>query len=182
MPRGPLPKPADERERRNSPAGNGPQILAWDGNTRGPELPLNLPGIKWSIMTFKWWDVWRNSAQAMVMLDTDWMVMLETAFLVNEFWKPQQEAVTNSVGKIIKRAVPRPAGQLKALSSEIRQRCEAFGATYRDRQVRGMIIYGPEDVNLTEKDIERAAAKAIDHMENYKTMVADEIARQRKQK
>lgn len=180
MPRGPLPKPDDERQRRNKDSAHqvGPRILAWDGETRGPELPMNLPGIKWSIMTIKWWDVWRNSPQAMVMLDTDWCVMLETAFLVNEFWKPQAEAVTNSAGKIIKRAVPRPAGQLKALSSEIRQRCEAFGATYRDRQVRGMIIHGPEDVNLTEKDIEAAAAKAV----NYLDMVNQEVARQRKQK
>lgn len=168
MPKGSLPKPPDERERRNSPAGYGPQVpLRWDGVQRGPDLPLGLPGIKWSTMTLKWWDVWRNSAQAMVMLPTDWATMLETALLVNDYWTPKREAMTDKNGKIQHRTVSRSTVERKALAGEIRQRMALYGATYRDRQLCGMII----DNSSEEEAMAAVVAeftKQVDYLEILK--------------
>lgn len=159
---GPSPKDPAERVRRNLP--NEPVTLKWDGKTRGPELPLNLPGIKWSTRTFQWWDTWRNSPQAMLMVATDWEVLLETALLVNQYWTPKRENVTGANGKITKRATPRSPVELKALAVEIRQRVAQFGATVADRKNLMEIVN--EDDHLGELQIQQELKKV-----NYRDML-----------
>lgn len=170
---GPLPKDPSERVRRNKPPMHAQVVtLKWDGVQRGPDLPLGLPGIKWSTMTIKWWDTWRNSAQAMLMIDTDWQYMLETALLHNQLWTPKKEAFTGTDGKIKRRAVPRPAAELRGLAGEIRQRLESFGATFRDRQKNGIKIQD-QDEFLREQEISQAAQDTVNYFDLLNTKMAE---------
>lgn len=170
--RGPLSKDDDDRRRRNEPTFETTKIT-WDGNTRGPDLPLNLPGIRWSVRTIQWWETWRNSPQAMVMTETDWELMLETAFLVNEFWTPKKEARTGRNGKITHRAVPRPVGELKNLASEIRMRLDAVGATPQSRQRLSMKIETDNDKAIEEQRLKDEVRSGV----NYFDMLNAEVAK-----
>lgn len=169
---GPLGKPDDERVRRNAPIYDKVQIR-WDGQSRGPELPLGLPGIKWSTRTIAWWETWRNSPQAMVMLDTDWELMLETALLHNQFWSPRRESVTGKDGKIKKQIVPRSPAELRSLAAEIRQRLEAMGGSYADRQRRGMKILTDNDEALEDEQIKLDAQDAVNYAEKLARYAAE---------
>lgn len=138
-------KTDDERVRRNKPgyiqpSQRKPDLPEWDGVTRGPELPLFLPGIKWSTMTIKWWDVWRNSSQAMDWCETDWQFAMDTALLYNEFWTPRLEQVTGVNGKLRRERKMRSPSDLKTLAAEIRTRTAVMGATVKDRKLNGLVI------------------------------------------
>lgn len=178
MVRGRPQKDSSERIRRNTTEYEC-DVVEWDGVTRGPELPLGLPGIKWSTMTIKWWKTWRESAQAMLMIETDWEVMLETALLHNEFWKPAMEAVTGANGKITKRAKSRSAAELKSLAGEIRQRLEAFGATYRDRQTRRIKVVTKMTAEEKQAQARMDAEETVSQID-YIEMFAAEAAKQKK--
>lgn len=173
MPRGRPPKPADERQRTNSYATH---ILTWDGVTRGPDLPTNIPGVKWCTVTIAWWEMWRNSPQAMLFEATDWAFLLDTALLHNELWMPKREAVTDKNGKIKRQLTRKNIADLKTIAAEVRQRTEHLGATVRDRQARGIEIKKTQ----TDKDlIDEAVKKDIKDVHNYIDALTKESARMR---
>ena len=66
--------------------------------------------VDWHPMTIQWWKVWGEAAQADTFTATDWMVLLETAYLHHQFW----------------------SGDSK-VGPEIRLRVAKFGATPEDR-------------------------------------------------
>jgi hypothetical protein len=103
--KGPAPKDAEQRRRRN--ADSVPtQVVTQDGVLRGPDLPAGYP---WHSQTFRWWDTWRKSAQAVTFTDTDWDFLIDTALLHSSYWNG------DNVG------------------AELRLRVAKFGATPEDR-------------------------------------------------
>lgn len=105
MPRGPVPKPREQRVRPGKPP--SPDVVAVDGNTYGPALPA---GRDWPVETLAWWETWRTCAQASRFCDTDWVYLLDTALLHARLW----------------------SGDV-SVSSELRLRTAKFGATLEDR-------------------------------------------------
>lgn len=113
--RGPAPKPASERARRN--ADPAPEMFVEaDDEMRGPDLPDDLiedrltGPIEWPGMTRRWWTNWRKSAQAQTFTDTDWDFLLETALIHRRFIKGEM-----------------------SVAGELRLRVAKFGATPEDR-------------------------------------------------
>lgn len=114
--RGPAPKPADKRRRRNSPSSTS---LTPDGVLRGMPLPRSgystrIDGAKvsfsWPEQTKAWWLNWRRSAMAQTFTAADWDFLLETAVLHACFWDGD-----------------------RSVASELRLRVAKFGATPEDR-------------------------------------------------
>lgn len=104
--RGPAPKPADQRRRRNVDAVPTTKVEA-DDELRGPELPEEFA---WCSRTLQWWDLWRRSPQAQTFIDTDWDFLLDTAMLHHEFWSGNA-----------------------SVAAELRLRVAKYGATPEDR-------------------------------------------------
>lgn len=155
-----LPKPDDERVRRNAtaPVFNSTK-LRWDGLLRGPELgDCPLPNAEtghcggkgticrdgglrceghplWSPRTVQWWNTWRTSPQSMVMSDLDWEFLLETAVLHHMLWSPRGNAGGVSQTQ---------------LASELRQRVAKFGATFEDRRKLQMTIETPQTLQADQ--------------------------------
>lgn len=86
----------------------------------------------WHPMTQEWWRVWGEAAQADTFTATDWMVLLETAFIHNQFWN----------------------GDMK-VAGELRLRVAKFGATPEDR-ARLRMVFADAD----EKDMKRGTSSA----------------------
>lgn len=114
--RGPAPKPADKRHRRNA---SGTTSLVPDGILRGSPLPrsgysLRIDGEKldfsWPDQTKAWWLNWRRSAMAQTFSASDWDFLLETAVLHAAFWDGD-----------------------RSVAPELRLRVAKFGATPEDR-------------------------------------------------
>ncbi len=106
--RGPAPKAASERARRNADPIPAVTVTA-DGEVRGPELPPLEDG-DWPALTLVWWETWRRSPQAATFIDTDWVFLLETALLHAAFVRGNT-----------------------SLASEVRLRVAKYGATPEDR-------------------------------------------------
>ena len=104
--RGPAPKPASQRRRRNVDPVPTVEVVE-DDELRGPDLP---EGIEWPARTQVWWDTWRASAQAQTFTPTDWDFLLDTALLHAEMWSGNA-----------------------AVAAELRLRVAKFGATPEDR-------------------------------------------------
>lgn len=179
---GPAPKPDDERIRRNAPIYEKVPV-SWDGEIRGPELPEIqipcecggagngphpdlLPGPcrqlvtkEWHPRTREWWEMWRTSAQAMVMHATDWEIMLDTAYLHNMFYSGYTTA---------------SMGSLNALAQEIRKRQEPYGATWVDRRKLRLEVKTPQTASDEEAKIAAEAAVAVDYLERLNKAVAEE--------
>lgn len=116
--RGPAPKPASQRRRRNKPAElKVVKPRAADSDPVGPDLP---DGFEWPDATTSWWETWRKSPQAETFTDTDWSFLLDTAVLHAEFW----------LGN-------------RALAGELRLRAAKFGATPEDRARLKMAVGDP---------------------------------------
>lgn len=111
---GPPPNPGAQRRRRNA----GPeQTVLPAGGYYGPspDLPSRWYAVdgrecRWLKITRQWWETWRHAPQAATFAATDWLHLLETALLVERFWRGE-------VG----------------LAGEIRLRCGKLGATPEDR-------------------------------------------------
>ena len=129
-------KTADQRVNRN-PIVHNLGALQWDGIRRGPELEDEEPDIKWCNRTKKWWNAWRDSPQAMLMTDTDWEEMLNTAFLHQQLWGWHIIVDKDNGGFV---DVPCDPKDAKSLAGEIRIRLEKMGATIKDRGSLGMRI------------------------------------------
>ncbi|WP_143194184.1 phage terminase small subunit [Micromonospora sp. CB01531] len=150
-------KTDDARVNRN-PVVHNIGALQWDGERRGPELEDEEPDIKWCNRTKKWWKTWQESPQAMLMTDTDWEFMLETAFLHNLLWGWHMIVDKESGGFI---DVPCDPKDAKSLAGEIRIRLEKMGATIKDRGSLGMRIQtsGADVV----KEAEKATRSGVDY-------------------
>lgn len=127
--RGPAPKPADKRRRRN--ASVDATSLSSDGALRGSPLPrsgwvMRLDGepmdLPWPEATKTWWLNWRRSPQAKAFTASDWDVLLETAVLHARFWSGDH-----------------------SVASELRLRVAKFGATVEDRARLKMEIEHQDD-------------------------------------
>lgn len=117
--RGPAPKVTASRERDEKRRHAGKQTLDADGELRGPDLPE----ADWHPATVAWWSTWRKSAQAKLLIDTDWSFLLDTALMHNAMWSNQRWE----------------------FAAEIRLRVAKFGATLEDRQrLKLDVSTGPE--------------------------------------
>lgn len=104
--RGPAPKDASERRRRNADP-IPTVVVSVPGDPCGPALPAE---IDWPDATLSWWETWRKSPQASTFTETDWSFLLDTALLHMAFWD----------------------GDTK-VAAELRLRAAKFGATPEDR-------------------------------------------------
>lgn len=145
---GPLGKSDEDRQRRNAPL--YPKVpVNWDGAERGPELPEHPMGGEWCSHTRRWWDKWRNSPQSMVMLETDWELMMETAVLHDMLWNPYRK----NIGAVSQ----------TQLASEIRRRVSAYGASFEDRVKLRMEIKTPDMLAKEDADILDATRSFVNY-------------------
>lgn len=140
-----IPKPPDQRRRRNADAVPWRE-LATDGAWRGPELPAGVlrDGEDWHPMTRQWWDAWRRSPMAQEWLETDWLYLLDTARIHHGMWS---------------------SGRWE-LAGEVRLRLQKFGATPEDRmRLRRTVETPVEDTSdrppATVASIRRDARAAL---------------------
>lgn len=106
--RGPAPKAAARRVRRNSDS--APQTILRFEQAEPPHLP-QWPGEgDWPDRTRDWWQMWRDSPQAEHFSSTDWDFLLDTALIHARLW----------------------GGEVSA-APELRLRVAKFGATPEDR-------------------------------------------------
>lgn len=152
-------KKAEEARVNRNPIVHNIGALQWDGIRRGPELADEEPDIKWCNRTLKWWNTWRDSAQAMLMTDTDWEFMLDTAFLHNQLWGWHMIVDKERSGGFID--VPCDPKDAKSIAGEIRIRLEKMGATIKDRGSLGMRVgAGGADVVKAAEEATRSSAPA----------------------
>ena len=124
--------PKDSDKRKNKPALNDTVLVRRnDDKLIGPDLPL---GKAWCKETRQWWDMWRRHEMAPKMEPSDWMHLLDTALLHNEYW----------MGVL-------PAAQMVSYAAEIRRRVAAFGATLEDR-LKLRIKFANSDENVPNED------------------------------
>lgn len=107
--RGPAPKPADQRARRNAdPIPLRTYIVE---TAEQPALPATMPGgLAWPTQTVAWWSMWAESPLSTDFTTSDWTFLLDTALLHAQLW---------SGGTTV--------------AAELRQRVAKFGATPEDR-------------------------------------------------
>lgn len=158
------PKDDEDRLRTNPPVFHKVPVR-WDGIQRGPDLPENY---EWCERTQEWWAMWRNSPQSMVMLDSDWEVMLETAYLHHMLWR--REYTLAGIEKFV--------GGTTAvnLASEIRRRVSSFGATFEDRAKLRMSITTPNDGNLDDIEIDNAVDEVVDYASKLAKKAAERLS------
>lgn len=146
--------PSEDPVRRNAPTFDKTYV-AWDGEVRGPDLPeLRMEDeygesfyFIWPERTREWWAGWRTSPQAMVMYDSDWEHMLETALLHARFWGGTAKTT-----------------EMVSLAGEIRRRVASFGSTFEDRLKLRIVMHVPDETEDDAK-IKDAAEKAVNYME-----------------
>lgn len=144
--KGPLPKPAEQRARRNATtAVAGLRIVDSDPMPQ-PPLPETMPGnVEWPVQTIAWWAMWGEDPLSHDFRSTDWSELLDTAVVHGNFWR----------GNI-------------ALAGELRQRTAAFGAT-QEARARLRIQYAQAD-EAEEK--RRSSKPAADFRGAYKGLAA----------
>ena len=105
-------------------------FLVPDGKLRGPRLPR---GTSWPKATEVWWETWRRSPQAQLMVDTDWSAMLEAARIHAMLWGEYSEDLKPS--------------EYSSLSKELHRITGNYGLTLADRLKLRMRIVGdtPEE-------------------------------------
>jgi hypothetical protein len=108
--RGPAPKPAARRARRNVDPNPVTTILFEQGEQ--PDLPEGA----WHPMTREWWRTWGESPQAEHFMAVDWSFLLDTAVFHNAVWNAKDEGRSAT-----------EAGK------ELRTRVQDFGATVASR-------------------------------------------------
>jgi hypothetical protein len=108
---GPLPKPADERVRRNKDDGDWREVENVVFAGKSPDLP----GDSWSDFARDWWAKVRRMPHCVLWTESDWLFALETAIIADRF-----------------------AENPKDYASELRQRGKTLGLTDDDR--RRMLI------------------------------------------
>lgn len=137
--RGPAPKPADQRARRNSDP-NGLRVIE-ARPTKQPKLPTlwvkqddEMVSVSWPAVTLEWWKMWADSPLSAEFTDTDWSELRDTARLHALFWMGD-----------------------KSVAPELRLRVAKFGATPEDR-ARLRITFAAAD-EAEEKPAKKASAR-----------------------
>ena len=112
MVRGPMPKSAATRQRRNQSSSRAELQPETEPRKQAPRLPRRGEGKEWHRLTRQWWrDIW-HSPMADEYLRADEHALYRLAVLIDQFWtKPST-----------------------ALASEIRLQQQAFGLTPLDRR------------------------------------------------
>lgn len=143
--------------------------VEWDGVKRGPSLPR---GRTWCVETKRWWDQWRKSPQSMLMTDSDWDFMLDTALLHNMLWSQGEAEKFYDENRPGGR---RPNGAVSTvqLAAEIRQRVAKFGATYEDRKKLRMVVSSPALEQMNEDRFSEDADDAVDYAERLLKKAAE---------
>lgn len=129
--RGPAPKPAERRARRNKDAAATTALRLV--RQPAPELPES---VDWHPQTRDWWAMWADSELAKDFTASDWSFLLDTALMHHAMWSKGQWT----------------------LAAEVRLRVAKFGATPEDR-ARLRIVFADAD-EKDEKRTERGAARA----------------------
>lgn len=115
--RGPAPKPAARRARRNAdPAPAQSLRLVRES---APDLPDD---VEWHARTRDWWATWARSELAKDFTASDWSFLLDTALMHHAMWSKGQWT----------------------LAAEVRLRVAKFGATPEDR-ARLRIVFADAD-------------------------------------
>lgn len=142
--RGPAPKPAEKRARRNKDP-VALRIVESDPVAQ-PPLPELMPnGEPWPSRTVEWWEMWGDDPLADDFRPTDWSELMDCAVIHGAYW----------------------SGELK-LAGELRLRTAKFGATQEDR-ARLRIQYAAAD----EADEKRRHSKpGADVRGRYKALKA----------
>jgi sugar/nucleoside kinase (ribokinase family) len=133
--RGPAPKDAARRARRNAQPNQ--TVLTF---TPCPQPPLP-EGYPWPERTRQWWRAWGDAPQAGLLTEVDWEFLADTALLHATVWASADAAIRGG-GKIDTSHLP-----------ELRLRVAKLGATLEDR-ARLRIMFAEAD----EKDSKRPAA------------------------
>lgn len=132
--RGPAPKPASRRARRN--ADPQPQTILRFQPCGQPELPPLPGGFEWSEQTKDWWFLWGQSSQAEHFSSTDWSFMQDTALVHQDVWG---------------------FGNLDRLP-ELRLRVAKFGATLEDRARLRMQFAEADDADSRRPERDASAS------------------------
>lgn len=103
-----------------------------DGELIGPDLPK---GKAWHPETKAWWDMWRRSAIAPYLEETDWSALRRTALLHSDLWH----------GTL-------PPTQQVSFSAEIRRVESMYGATVEDRLKLRMKINDSDGSEQTKSE------------------------------
>lgn len=136
--RGPAPKPAARRVRRNAdPAPLKAMQLVRAPAPELPSLGVDKDGDPqlWHPRTVDWWSMWAGSELAKDFTATDWSFLLDTALMHHAMWSKGQWT----------------------LAAEVRLRVAKFGATPEDR-ARLRIVFADAD-EKDEKRSDRAPAR-----------------------
>lgn len=129
--RGPAPKPASKRARRNKEP--TPLKIIESKPVDQPALPKRMPnGEPWPAITRAWWRRWKTDPLAADFTASDWSELRDTAVLHGLYW----------------------TGEFK-VAAELRLRTAKFGATVEDR-ARLRIQYAAAD-EAEDKRKERRA-------------------------
>lgn len=147
--RGPAPKPADKRARRN--ADPVPlRVLVAELGTEQPGLPTSRPnGDPWPVQTVEFWRMWQESPLSADFTSSDWSFLLDTAVLHADFWSGESR-----------------------VAGELRQRVAKFGATPEDR-ARLRITFAAAD-EAEDKPERRSSAR--DRYKSLKAVDRDDVA------
>ena len=120
---GPAPKDPSRRARRNKEP--QPQTVLRFEKADAPDLPEE---VDWHPRTRDWWEMWKRSPQAEVMIESDWFFLLDTALMHDAMWSKGQWT----------------------LAAEVRLRVAKYGATPEDRARLRM-----QFADADEKDAQR---------------------------
>lgn len=152
--RGPAPKPASKRARRN--ADPIPLTVVEAKPTAQPRLPVIYMPVKqddgsvkkvrfkWPEITKRWWRMWRESPLSEDYTDSDWSFLLDTAWIHAQYW----------------------LGDTKQ-AAELRLRVAKFGATPEDRARLRIVFATADEVESKRPSMsvadsrERARARAL---------------------
>lgn len=122
---------AGQNRRAQKASGDVRASLRSDGKLGGYELPEGvLPdGEMWHPVTVRWWNSFRASPQATLMVtDVDWDFLLDTALIHHNMWKNGRWEFAN----------------------EVRMRVAQFGATPAARRALKMELEVPEPFSVGE--------------------------------
>ena len=121
------------QNRRAKKSGESSKMLRSDSAVGGYPLPEGvLPnGETWHPVTLKWWDRWRHSPQAALMVtEVDWDFLLDTALIHHTMWTKGRWEFAN----------------------EVRMRTAQFGATPAARRALKMEIEVPQPFSVGKPD------------------------------
>lgn len=128
--KGPAPKPAARRARKN--ADLIPTTALRLVRANAPALPDD---VDWHPRTVNWWLIWSRSELARDFTETDWSFLLDTALMHHAMWSKGQWT----------------------LAAEVRLRVAKYGATPEDR-ARLRIVLADADEKDDQRATKRAAS------------------------